>query len=306
MSFKLTVSPVEELFVSYKVRLFKLLSLAYFVGYSLGFSTGSVVASLFRFLSLANSSTLHDFSTCPGVNFFESVFIFLFESFGVAMLVAFLPATSELLSLFCCSLTEELTGDCSSFLWEESSLFTSAAGGESISLTFSAELFFVSCESDFPVNCWLSWSFFSDLLLSALTVSVDESVFLGSTVFESEAFASFWTLTSERVWSLLFSTCSEFSSVAFTSSGSVVSALTVWLLIPIKVKPINTEATPTVNLRIEKRCFCGSILRNFSCILFLDNIIDSINRLKPIFPYINTFKSIRQFFTHIYIFRPIF
>ena len=233
------------------------------------------------------------------------------------MLVAFLPATSELLSLFCCSLTEELTGDCSSFLWEESSLFTSAAGVESFSLTFLAEvfccsdsflseLFFVSCESDFPVNFWLSWSFFSDLLLSALTVSVDESVFLGSTVFESEAFASFWTLTSERVWSLLFSTCSEFSSVASTFSGSVVSALTVWLLIPIKVKPINTEATPTVNLRIEKRCFCGSILRNFSCILFLDNITASINRLKPIFPYINTFKSIRQFFTHIYIFRPIF
>lgn len=147
MSFKLTVSPVEE---SYKVRLFKLLSLAYSVGYSLGFSTGSVVALLFRFSSLANSSTLHDFSTCPGVNFFESVFIFLFESFGVAMLVAFLPATSELLSLFCCSLTEELTGDCSSFLWEESSLFTSAAGVESFSLTFLAELFFVSCES------WLS------------------------------------------------------------------------------------------------------------------------------------------------------
>ena len=54
--------------------------------------------------------------------------------------------------------------------------------------------------------------------------------------------------------------------VTFTLSSwaTVVSALTVRPLTPIKVNPINTEAAPTVNLRIEKRGFCGLIFRIFS------------------------------------------
>jgi hypothetical protein len=52
-----------------------------------------------------------------------------------------------------------------------------------------------------------------------------------------------------------------------------VSALTVApFAMPKIVKPINTEAAPTVNLRIEKTLFFSFILRKCSDKLFLDNI----------------------------------
>ena len=75
-----------------------------------------------------------------------------------------------------------------------------------------------------------------------------------------------WYLLASSFWV-------ELDCSTFTSFCVVSAALTVWpWSIPIKKKPIKTDAAPTENLRIEKRSLRGSIFLNLSLKLFLDNI----------------------------------
>ena len=85
--------------------------------------------------------------------------------------------------------------------------------------------------------------------------------------------ASCALLVTSGVEVLLVEGCVAFTSVFFTTWGDVIlSAWTDWLPIPKNTNPINTEAAPIVNLRIENLCFCCSSRFNFSFIFFLDNI----------------------------------
>ena len=149
--------------------------------------------------------------------------------------------------------------------------------------SFEVTLFALSTEDDCIVlltlalsslTSILSFLFFKELLASiviegAFSSTLELGVLLAVVALFSISFELSKTVFSD--FSLPVS--SLFSWAVVTWLASVVSACTVWPPYTVKANPIKTEAAPTLNLRIEKRCFSSLLFSSIILIFFLETMI---------------------------------